>query len=1725
MKYNFGQWRRKFRLVHLSLLVMLGAAAVSQAEAGGVDFKQASNKNPAVGNVVWINSILQQNNSRYFEGLSTLQRLVLLDIPPATGDNPNRHALAFSHQAAKSGLHAYDFLTSWEQARAASLYYSGSDLFDPLNPDGENLTGASTGKIIRQLRSGPYRFAATAPNTMGVIENDDVQARANAYAVKFGERVIRLYGDAPIASAELRFNGYSGNTDKFAEYTLVWESSSTNLLVEMAGHLAVSGLSGNPLGYGPGRGSASINGGPYHFKLATLDGASLGSQDNQIKGADIMVPPPVVALNLTAQNICVGSAPATFTATVTADGTAPFSYAWTGPNGFTSNAPTISVQVAGTYTVVVTDGNGLTSPALSALLTVTPCPTVTIASAEITCAKPQVELVAESSATNLSYHWSGPGIVAGGAQRILTVNQPGEYSLIAADPNGCSTTAKVAVAENKIQPNASATGGTLTCANPQITVRALSATTGGVFQWSGPGIVAGADTAAPTVNVPGTYRVTVTDPLNGCFATATAIVNENKTAPLVAASGGALTCVQKELRLAASSSAAGTTFIWTGPGVVSGADTASPLINKPGEYRVTAQDPVNGCSSSAIATVTENISAPVVSVTGATLTCAKPEMSLHAACVTAGATFRWSGPGILSGTETVSPLVNLTGVYSVTVTDPANGCATTASVTVTEDKQPPVVSATGGTLTCAEPTATLRAVSSSATSTFVWTGPGIVSGAATATPSVTQPGTYSVLITDERNGCSSTVTAVVNENKTAPEITVTGGTLTCSNPQITVRAFSATAGALFQWSGPGIVAGADTATLTVNMVGTYQVTVTDPLNGCVAIATAVVNENKTVPVVSAAGGVLTCAQKELRLSASSSAAGAKFTWSGQGIVSGADTASPLINKPGDYVVTVQDPVNGCSSTTVATVTENLSAPVVNVTGATLTCAKTEMSLHAACATAGATFRWSGPGIVSGAETDSPLVNLAGIYSVTVTDPANGCATTASVTVAEDKLPPVVSATGGTLTCAEPNATLRAVSSSASSSFVWTGPGIVSGAATATPSVNQPGTYSVVITDERNGCSSTVTAVVNENKTAPEITATGGTLTCANPQITVRAFSSTAGALFQWSGPGIVAGGDTSQVTVNAAGTYVVTATDPANGCSATATAVVLENKTVPSVTAEGGVLTCAQQTLNLRAGSAVANGVFMWTGPGILAGADSASPTVNAPGAYTVVVTDPANGCTGSATVTVTQDTSAPEVTAQGAVMTSTQTQAVISATVTKPGMTCLWSGPGIVSGEHTGECVVNAPGLYSIAMTDPVTGCSTTKSVSVTQDAPLPVTLARPTSNGQIGVNYYSSLVAGGGVPPYTVSIIGDSLPVGLTLTPSTGALTGVPTEPGNFGFTAQVVDSRASSITINCQITIIGNGGYRVTGGSNRGTNMFQAGCITTALPTFVSHGGQVGAAYSVATPFNPNSECISGEWQHSRHLRGNSLVGKLHASGNGNVHQFDSLLGACLPCPEDLGAVGVVGGVCNPGSRSCGPEPRRAPANKICFSGVGDYTFSTGNKTVKAVFRVDIEDRGEGGSQGSSQLSDRYRIRIWLLDASCGRNPDPDSPEAMELRYAASADPDKIAALATTEDLKVNIPPDIDDGGNMTQGNHQIHPETGAQCGESAHNPPLLKTVRGAGGTIVATWPAVHSNYVLQTSTSLTSTNWANVTITPVIAKNRRMVTNQIGNGIQLFRLKKR
>src|SRR5438045_7185898 len=71
----------------------------------------------------------------------------------------------------------------------------------------------------------------------------------------------------------------------------------------------------------------------------------------------------------------------------------------------------------------------------------------------------------------------------------------------------------------------------------------------------------------------------------------------------------------------------------------------------------------------------------------ADLTCAVTSVTLTASSTTIGVTYDWGG-GVTTATNTVASA----GTYTVTVTDPANGCMASASVSVVQNITPPNIS-------------------------------------------------------------------------------------------------------------------------------------------------------------------------------------------------------------------------------------------------------------------------------------------------------------------------------------------------------------------------------------------------------------------------------------------------------------------------------------------------------------------------------------------------------------------------------------------------------------------------------------------------------------------------------------------------------------------------------------------------------------------------------------------------------------------------------------------------------------------------------------------------------------------------------------------------------------------------------------------------------------------------------------------------------------------------
>lgn len=109
----------------------------------------------------------------------------------------------------------------------------------------------------------------------------------------------------------------------------------------------------------------------------------------------------------------------------------------------------------------------------------------------------------------------------------------------------------------------------------------------------------------------------------------------------------------------------------------------------------------------------------------------------------------------------------------------------------------------------------------------------------------------------------------------------------------------------------------------------------------------------------------------------------------------------------------------------------------------------------------------------------------------------------------------------------------------------------------------------------------------------------------------------------------------------------------------------------------------------------------------------------------------------------------------------------------------------------------------------------------------PVQLTMANQSlPNGEVGVNYSSSLAISGGTTPYSCSIIGGSLPAGLQLNGCT--VSGMPTTAAKVSIQFKVTDSSSPSMTAN------GTASLTITPATLRFTN--------PALPN-----GQVNVPYS--------------------------------------------------------------------------------------------------------------------------------------------------------------------------------------------------------------------------------------------------------------------------------------
>lgn len=592
--------------------------------------------------------------------------------------------------------------------------------------------------------------------------------------------------------------------------------------VGTVGVTVVSGV--EPFSYSWSNGGTEATISPYvsvssNFRVTVTDACG----KTQVATARIIVrSPPIAQLQPPAPQLCPGQEGVI---KVKFTGTGPFMLEYT-LNGdlqpiienITDNPYMLVINQPGLYTIAaVYDSLGCKGPGQGALLVITSSLTMTGVATNVKCfgqANGSINTTVVGGQGPMNYTWEGPTTIANVPDPTNLL--AGIYTVTVTDFFGCQNTltfnvsepaAILPVIDNIVSPNCiNANGGA-------INISVTGGTPGYTYVWNN------GFTGQDLQNIPiGTYTVTVTDQSN-CARTATATVTGNFTPPIADATvTGSISCANPTLVLNGtnSSSGPGFTYNWTAnPGnIQSGGTTTTPTVTQAGTYTIVVTNTGNGCTASDQVQVTADVAAPTANAgPNQTLTCVVNNITLDGSGSSQGANFTYlwtasAGGTILGGATTLNPIVSTVGTYTLVVTNTTNGCTKSDDVVINSNTTVPNAAiATPGLLTCQNNTLTLNGNASTPTGgvTFQWsTANGIiVSGQTSANAIISEPGTYTLQVTNNVNGCTDTEQVIVSQDNSVPvALSAVIGQLNCTTKQLTISGAGSSTGAnfTFQWS-------------------------------------------------------------------------------------------------------------------------------------------------------------------------------------------------------------------------------------------------------------------------------------------------------------------------------------------------------------------------------------------------------------------------------------------------------------------------------------------------------------------------------------------------------------------------------------------------------------------------------------------------------------------------------------------------------------------------------------------------------------------------------------------------------------------------------------------------------------------------------------------------------------------------------------------------------------
>ncbi len=747
------------------------------------------------------------------------------------------------------------------------------------------------------------------------------------------------------------------------------------------------------------------------------------------------------------------------------------------------------------------------------------------ASGKANCRGDSVRLFADvlTGSGQYSFKWSPDSLILKGKNtNEVLVNKAQRFSVTITDQtNGCSLSLEYDVPADTIRPIAGIRGDTLIdCRNTNIELFSLvSDSINYALRWVTPRKDSLSDLTHIIDSLDGNYQLFIEDRRNHCRDSSTIQVKIDTAKPVVALGPDVQLDCRRQITFVTSlikDTVSKLNYYWTIDAKLQPREDSlsGKSISKASSISLLVVNATNGCQALDSIEITEDRRIPDLDAgPGQLLTCTSTTALLKATVNPLDTVLLdWTSPDghFLTAQNKQDTWIDKKGWYYVHIINTSNGCENADSVYVDENVVKPKADA-GSDLVfrCKDSLVLINASQSSSGSNIIYSwssvNGNIQSGSSTNQIWVSTPGTYTLIVKDTLNGCVDSASVTVTPDLNKPFISLSlPDTLTCLKTEIKLSAnASSPSGASLsgQWTDANgnPLTFPDSLQLKIRNPGTYIFTATDKNNGCSSSAQVSISIDTIRPIIDAGKDeVWNCASTLVALSALASghASSLNYTWSTQnGTIIGSSNRSGInIRGPGDYICTVVDPSNGCSSSDQLSVIPDLLKPTIQIQKPdTLNCYKTEIVINAQGSSNGNRFvvLWSSinGNIIGPLNQTIVRIDRPGKYTLEIMDTINHCNAMDSVEVIEDRqFPDVGIQQALEITCSRKSVDLNASVHNAGTNYniIWstTNGNIISPPNILNILVDKAGTYFIRVKNQNNGCENSDSINVRENLNIP-----------------------------------------------------------------------------------------------------------------------------------------------------------------------------------------------------------------------------------------------------------------------------------------------------------------------------------------------------------------------------------------------------------------------------------------------------------------------------------------------------------------------------------------------------------------------------------------------------------------------------------------------------------------